>query len=346
MSDLHPDDTFDGVWDHTAPTERLDHGRRAARTLRERMLDTSPVPYYRSFDLVRVPYPTRYGLRDAFAGRSEFMHLLNRMFIVQFRGADGLKTLLVSPSDVDANRETPFFKRLAHRYRRLGQRFMNVLGPVLGDVPSALATAGIRPEQVDYITYDHLHTQDLRNWLGEGGLFPNAKLLVMAQEWASTQALLPQQRDWYCPDGWRIPEERVVKLAGTTLLGDGAVALVHTPGHTEGNHSIVAHTPDGLLVTSENGIGADAYAPLASAIPGVRKYAQATGMEVILNGNTLEGALDQYVSMVIEKTIAGPAKDNPEFTNVMSSSELASYWLFPGLKPTFSFGTRCYGAPE
>jgi hypothetical protein len=39
------------------------------------------------------------------------------------------------------------------------------------------------------------------------------------------------------------------------------VALVHSKGHTEGNHSLVARVRDGIRVTSENGIGADAYEP-------------------------------------------------------------------------------------
>jgi hypothetical protein len=35
-------------------------------------------------------------------------------------------------------------------------------------------------------------------------------------------------------------------------------------------------------------------------------------MEIILNGNTLEGGLDQYISMVQEKEFAGPSPANSE----------------------------------
>jgi hypothetical protein len=224
-----------------------------------------------------------------------------------------------------------------------------ILSPVLGTVETRLAEAGLRPEQVDYISYDHLHTQDLRHWLGgdgRPGYFPNAKLLVMRQEWASANALLPQQADWYCPDGLvGIDPARVVLLHGDVRLGDG-VALVRTPGHTEGNHSLVARTPEGIFVSSENGIGPDAYAPGASRIPGVAAYAKASGMEVILNGNTLEGSLDQYLSMMQEREIAGRSARHPEFYNVVCSSELASYWALPGIDPTFSFGDLSFGAPQ
>lgn len=346
--DFSPLTEADGVHHHASPIERVVQARRAARAIRGRLLDGAPVPYYRSFDLVRVPYPVRYGLRDACSVPTPFMHILNRMFIVQYRGADRVKTLVVSPSDVGANRETPFFRRLGDRLRFLGARAEALLAPVLGSVEAALETAGLRPEDVDYLTYDHLHTQDLRRWLGDGrrpAYFPNAKLLVMRQEWASAEALLPPQRDWYCPDGLEgVPADRVVLLDGSVQLGEG-VALVRTPGHTQGNHSIVAHTPEGLMVTSENGVGADAYAPHVSRVPGVRRYARETGMEVILNGNTLEGGIDQYVSMVLEKEIAGPSMRDPDFSNVVTSSEFTAYGLFPGLKPTFTFGPLCFGEP-
>ena len=47
--------------------------------------------------------------------------------------------------------------------------------------------------------------------------------------------------------------------------------------------------------------------------------------------------------MVVEKTIAGPRKDQPEFCNFVPSSELTHYWAFPGLKPTYSFGELKFG---
>lgn len=223
------------------------------------------------------------------------------------------------------------------------------MAPELGTAETWLAQVGIRPEQVDYITYDHLHTQDVRRWLGtngQPGYFPNAKLLVMRQEWESTKALLPPQKQWYCPEGIAgICEDKVVLLDGDVMLGTG-VALIHTPGHTEGNHSVVVHTPEGLFVTSENGVGADSYSPLHSRIPGLRKYALTTGVEVVLNSNTLERGLDQYISMIQEREIAGPSPRNPDFYNVYSSSELTAYWMFPGIRPTFTFGPVRFGEPE
>jgi len=348
-SDLRAVDDFLDVRKYASPQERLRAVKKSAQGFRERMLDADPVLHYSNHGLVRVPYPTKYAFLNACSVPTPYLHIVNKMFVVQFATPDGTKTLLVSASDVNANKETPFFKRLASGYGKLSGPMEKFLAPIEGTVEQALSKLGVRPEDVDYLTYDHLHTQDLRGWLGGGGkdpVFPNAKLLVMRQEWESTLSLLPPQRDWYCPQGIDgIDPDKVIALEGDVMLGDG-VALVCTPGHTEGNHSIVVRTPEGLMVTSENGVSPDSYAPLESKIPGVRQYAQDTGMEVILNGNSLEGGIDQYLSMVLEREIAGKSVRNPSFYNVLPSSELQSYWGFPGIKPTFSFGEVSFGSPQ
>ncbi len=347
MSVFSPINHFDGTRAVAAPRERIENVRGAAETFRTQMLKTPKVRFFQSVDLIRVPYPSYYGLRSAFRYQHSlaYLNILNRLFVLQFDTKDGVKTLLFSPSDHERNRETPFFKRLSARGPKVAERFV---APRLNTVEGALASLGIVREQVDYISYDHLHTQDVRRWLGtdrEAAVFPNAKLLVQRQEWESTLSLSPLQAEWYCPGGIAgIPEEKVMLLDGDVMLGDG-VALIHTPGHTEGNHSLVAHTDEGLWVTSENGVCADSYAPLASPIPGLRDYALATGIEVILNGNTLENSIDQYISMIQEKTIAGPSRRNADFPNVFPSSELTPFWGNPVAKPGHYVGQARYGRP-
>ncbi|WP_061235393.1 hypothetical protein [Leptospira weilii] len=339
---------FLGSRDLPHPVDRLEDVRRRARKFREKMLSGPQVIFYRSYDLIRVPYPTRYALLNAYSLPTPYMHILNRLFIIQYKTPDGVKTLLFSPSDLDGNTETPFFKRLSESFGPFQSIGRKIIAPILNTVEECLKDAGISPEKVDYISYDHLHTQDIRKWLGangEKGYFPNAKLLVMRQEWDSVQGLLPSQADWYCPNGTGgVASDRILILDGDVSLGQG-VALISTPGHTAGNHSLVAHTPEGIFVSSENGVSADSYSPLKSRIPGVKKYAKATGMEVILNGNTLESGLEQYISMVQEKEMAGISSRNSDFYNVMPSSEMTSYWLFPGTAPTFSFGSLSFGSP-
>jgi hypothetical protein len=136
-----------------------------------------------------------------------------------------------------------------------------------------------------------------------------------------------------------------VALDGDYLIG-GGFAIVRTPGHTGGNHSLVVVTDRGAWTISENGICVDAYAPGTSRIRGVARHARDTGVEVILNANTREGSLDQYTSMVLEKTIADPVPDRPELPQHFASSELVPHPLAPGLAPSYSHGAITYGSVD
>lgn len=337
---------FDGSRRAAKPMQRVGDTRAAAEDLRAEMLKGTPVPYYRSLELVRVPYPSKFGYLNGFGRLPPFIHLCNRLFVVQFNSVEGLKTLLISPSDWEHQRATPFFKRVNESWGPFASLAESLVVKKPGTVLARLAEIGLAPEDIDYLTYDHLHTQNLTRWLGGQGhaaIFPRAKLLVMREEWESAQSLIPWQSQWYCPGGIAgIPEDRVIQLDHDVMLGEG-VALIRTKGHTEGNHSIVVHTAEGLKVTSENGVSLDAYAPLHSKIPGLADYARATGAEVVLNGNTQEYAVDQYISMVQEKTIAGPHPLDERFPNLAPSSESAGFWLFPRTAPTLTVGDLYFG---
>ena len=345
MQHFTPINHFNGSRNAPGQMARVEKTRSAANEFRQFMLAKPKVRYYESFNLVKVPYPTRYGFRNAFSRERfvEFMHIINRVFVVQFDTADGMKTMLVSPSDHERNGETPFFRRL----QDTAPKFIEpLIAKRFTTAPDVVKSIGLKPKDIDYITYDHLHTQDVRRWLGtdeEKAIFPNAKLLIMQQEYDCALDLNPYQADWYCPNGLAgIADEKIIKLQGDTMIGDG-VALLHTPGHTEGNHSIVVHTNEGLWVTSENGISVDSYAPELSTAAGVADYANAIGTEVIINANTLEDSIDQYISMVQEKTIAGPSKRDPRYPNIFPSSEMTPFWAFPGTTPSFFVGSAKHG---
>ncbi len=346
MTNFQPITTFDGARDAAGPQQRVENVRAAARDFHKQMSRGGKVRYYESFDLVKVPYPSYYGWRSAFSREHivQYLHLLNRLFVVQFDTPDGVKTLLASPSDHERNGETPFFKRLEQG----NPDFLTSLIVKRYDtVPEILARIGLRAEDVDYITYDHLHTQDVRRWLGsadEPAVFPNARLIVQRKEWDLVNSLTPIQADWFCPGGVAgVPDDKIIFIDGDVMLGTG-MALIHTPGHTEGNQSIVANTDEGVWVTSENGISVDAYAPVLSTVPGVSQYAKTTGVEVILNGNTLENSIDQYISMVQEKEMAGPSSRNSEYPNIFPSSEMTPFWAFPGTRGSFYVGHARHGS--
>lgn len=344
-----PFSLFETIPKNSPPTTRLQAMRGIAKKFREKLLESGTVTYYKSFDLIRVPYPVKYGFDNIVSTRSPFLHILNRMYVVQFLQNGKIKTLLFSPSDLDANSETPYFNRIGKSFGIFEELGKMVIAPVIRTVEEALLSTGISPKSVDFISYDHLHTQDLRKWLGNGydkGYFPNAKLLISEEEFIAVDGLLPTQRDWYCPDGLKnIPRNRIEIFSESILLG-GGVALLKTPGHTMGNHSLVVNTPRGVIVTSENGISADSYSPNKSRIKELREYAKATGVEVILNGNTRESSVEQYISMVLEKEVAGEYIENHDFFGVSPSSEFTYYWAFPEIRPTFEFGEMEMGIPS
>ncbi len=195
---LRPIQDFEGARSYAAPSDRLREVRLRSGRFRDWFLKGSKVRYYASFGLIRVPYPLKYALLNACSLPLPFIHIVNRLFVMQVDTEQGVKTLLASPSDIHRNETTPFFNRLARGmgpFVNVGKKF---LGPEIATVPQCLERIGLPPEKVDYISYDHLHTQDVRGWLGDGektGVFPNAKLLVMRQEWESAKGLLPPQND-------------------------------------------------------------------------------------------------------------------------------------------------------
>jgi hypothetical protein len=341
-----PFDHLREAWREPTPMARLQAVRQKAPYLRASILSDGPVLGVRTFDLVTIPYPAGYGFSGAALSPAPYLVFTNRMNVVQYQDHEGVRrTLLFDPSDYESGRATPFFARLAKRYgdfltnKVMAKRHTTVLG--------ALASLGLSPEEVDYISFDHLHTQDLRQLMGtkdRPGWLPRAKLLVHRAEWEGAKNLHPLQQEWYVQGGADgLDPERVVQFEGDISLGKG-LALVSTPGHTYGNHSLAVCCGPTLLHTiSENGVAADCYSPLRSQIPGLLSHARATGQEVILNGNTREGTLDQYTSMVLEKTLSGPSPVDPDFCNHIPSSELTPSLLAPLLAPTFFHGPLRFG---
>jgi hypothetical protein len=334
------------AWRNSTPSSRLHALRKQVPFLRGHLLAEGSVLGVKTFDLITIPYPSSMGFSGAALSPAPYLMFTNRMNVVQFLDHDGeKKTLLFNPTDYEASARTPFFQRLAQKY---GDFLSNkVMARRHTTVLKALQSLGISPEEVDYVSYDHLHTQDLRESLGsdqKAGWFPKAKLLIQRAEWEMSQDLHPLQNDWFIAGGTSgLSLDRVVMLDGDVSLGKG-IALISTPGHTYGNHSLAVCIGGSLIYTfSENGVAADSYAPLRSKIPGITTYARNTGQEVILNGNTREATLDQYNSMIVEKLLSGPSPVDPDICNHIPSSELTASPLAPLLSPTFFHGPLQFG---
>jgi len=329
------------------PGRQLQLIQAAAQRFRQWFSSTGMPDWVGTFDLTTLPYPTRFGLWRAARSPAPFLTLTHRMVVVRWRDPDGKPhTLLFEPTDTELARRTPYFARLSASTPDVFER---LFAKPIGDVVSHLRRVGIAPEEVDLITFDHLHTQDVRRWVGttapaldlspEGPLqplFPNAKLVVQRSELESLQALHPLQLPWYQPQAYTdLRPDGLMPIDGDVLLGPG-VALLATPGHTVGNHTLVLNTSTGIWASSENVIATECLTPEHSRIPGLRTYAQHWAQEVILNANTLEDTAAQYNSCVLEKSVVDRSRLDPRFAQFLPSSELTRNPLSPGTSPTFT----------
>ena len=351
---LKPAHEFDQAHETWPRGKRPAAIREAASEFRARFaVPENRILGVRTVDIASAAYPLRFAFGGAAKGVNPFINILNRLVVVQYEDFDGdTRTLVYEPTVTEGPAEAPFYDQLLHKYGEFLS--YKVFANFYNDVPQAMAKAGVRLEDVDFISFDHLHVQDARFVLGSTEpppghdaplppLFPNAKLITQRKEWDTFASLHPMQWAWYVEDGVKgIPEERVVLVDGDIELGKG-VALVWTPGHTDGNHSLTINTEDGVWVSSENGVAADNWHPHLSKIPGVRKEAEFFGREVILNSNTLEDSIDQYDSMLKEKALADPNKRDPRFKNVFPSSEMTDWRRQWPVVPTFSYGGMNYG---
>ncbi|GGK62119.1 hypothetical protein [Nocardia camponoti] len=352
-TDLRPIPEFAGI-NHIWPRgNRLTAIREAALAYRERFLSQGQVTAVKSIDIAAAPYPARFAFQGYSVNANPMISIINRMFVVQFEGFDGKpKTLVWEPTVAAGSAKAPFYRNLQRFAARLGVEKLFV--KYYNDPDAVLPGLGLRNSDVDYLSFDHLHVQDVRMIMGSKTvidgeteprkpLFPHAKLLVHRKELGTFEAMHPMQSAWYVEGGMDgVDEERLEVFDGDVELGVG-VSLLWTPGHTDGNHSLVLNTPDGVWVSSENGMAADSWQPELSKIPGVKQQARFYGREVVLNGNTLEDSLDQYDSMVKEKTMASPSRRDPRWLQIIPSSECAPWKRQWPVVPTYSHGGLNYG---
>jgi hypothetical protein len=174
-------------------------------------------------------------------------------------------------------------------------------------------------------------------------VLPNARLIVQRAELESLRSLHPLQVPWYQASTFTaLRPDAVLPIDGDVLIGPG-VALLATPGHTIGNHTLVVNTESGIWASSENAIAAECLTPEHSRIPGVRRYTRTWQQEVVLNANTLEDTARQYNSCVLEKSIVDVARADSRFLQFMPSSELTGNVFSPGTSPTFTHSGIFHG---
>ncbi|MEW2397977.1 hypothetical protein [Streptomyces sp. NPDC046862] len=319
--------------------------RTRAKALRAEFTATGSPDSVTTCDLVTLPYPTRFGLFRASWAITPFLAITNRMLVIRWTDSDGRqRVLLFEPSDVELGRNTPYFAALA---RRTPGPLQSVMVTEHGTVLGHLARLGIQPQDVDYLMFDHLHTQDLRRWIGTtspqadlGGItepaFPNARVIVQRHELLAMSQLHPLQQPWYQADTYQaVRPEAFLAVDGSVLLGPG-IAVIATPGHVFGNQTLILNTSTGVWASSENAIAAECLTPEHSRMPGIARWARTWQQEVVLNANTIETTAEQYNSLIVEKTLVDRSQTDPRFLQFFPSSELTAAWSNPGTKPTFT----------
>ena len=363
---FRPIPEFEGVHDVWPRGDRLAAIREAAQNYRERFINQGTVLGVKSFDIAAAPYPSQYAFQNYSVYVNPLINIINRMMVIQYEDFNGVpRTLVWEPTVADGSKKAGFYsnligtgngpKWLNKTMRGLGKLGAEgILAKYFHKPEDILPSLGMDNSDVDYIAFDHLHVQDPRMILGSTDtsapgepafepLFPHARMLVHEAELGTFEALHPMQTAWYVKNGMRgVDREVLATFPGDVEIGVG-ISLLWTPGHTDGNYSLCINTPDGVWISSENGMAADSWQPELSKIPGLKANCEFYEREVVLNANTLEDSIDQYDSMIKEKEMASYSPQNPEWKQILPSSECAPWKRQWPLNPTMEHGGINYG---
>jgi hypothetical protein len=333
---------------NTTSAARLAALRGAAERVGDSLRKGPRVLSVRTLPLTTLLYPTKYAFSGAALSPAPYVYMVHRCLFVQVMAEGEVKNVLFNPTDYVASRATPYFKKLIQRYGEFIS--YKLLARSFGQVEEQLAKLDVAADDIDVIAFDHFHTQDLRPLLGtRAGMaarFPNAYLLAPRREWDDWDDVHPFQAAWFIADGKKdVPAERVILTDDDVALGDGCL-LLRTPGHTSGNQTLFVHAEQGVFGCSENGTAADNWSPAASRIAGLRGFADHQMLEVVLNANTPELGIEQYTSMMLERSLVDRVAEAPSFVQMFPSSEVTPSLLAPGIRPTWIFGERTSGTVQ
>jgi glyoxylase-like metal-dependent hydrolase (beta-lactamase superfamily II) len=111
-------------------------------------------------------------------------------------------------------------------------------------LPFQMQKAGIDPKEVTHVIMSHLHIDHA----GEMTAFPNARFIVRASElscawWPPVHMrgnyVFNDLKDTRFYNFLELPD-----IIDFDVFGDGALIVIHTPGHTPGHQSLIVRLPD------------------------------------------------------------------------------------------------------
>ena len=159
---VKPVHEFDGVYDVWPRGDRPRAIRERATAFRERFArPDNRIRAVRTVPLASAAYPLTFAFHGAARGLNPFINIVNKLVIVQFEDFEGtIRTLAWEPTIAEGAAEAPFYDQLLKRYGEFLS--YKVFATFYNTVEEAVAVAGITPADVDYVSFDHLHVQDLR----------------------------------------------------------------------------------------------------------------------------------------------------------------------------------------
>lgn len=113
----------------------------------------------------------------------------------------------------------------------------------------SLAEGGIRPEEIDYVVYSHMHHDHASGatYRDEDGklrpTFPNAKHVMQRLEWEEAQNPNTRSAHAYWAENWDALQDAglLMPVDGDHTLVPG-VRLIHTGGHTRGHQAVLVES--------------------------------------------------------------------------------------------------------
>jgi len=111
---------------------------------------------------------------------------------------------------------------------------------VIKTLSSQLSDINVKPKQIDYVAFSHLHNDHT----GNAKLFMDSTWLIQKAEYQVATSEHAHNHGYSPVDYKMMASENVNQLSGDhDVFGDGSVVIVSTPGHSAGHQSLFVDLP-------------------------------------------------------------------------------------------------------